>query len=467
MSVDNPQDALTDNLPPDPTGSAPRVAMRIEQLAQRVVDLQETLEHRERQIDAMSRTSNALFSHSSVDDMIRETLHLAIEVLDAEAGSLLLHNPANETLVFRQVIGPAAATLTGFVMPVTQGIAGSVFRTGKPDLTQKVHERPDFNATVDEATGFHTESMMTVPVKRAEAAPIGVMQVLNSQRVFDGRDLEVLEVLCAQAASAIENARLAQEARKAVMVSVIGDISHDIKNMLTPIQSGVLTLRPFLDDLFVDLDEICSKCPQADETARKIGEAADAVRHDYGWILENALDAAERVQTRTREIADAVKGELSTPIFEEADLNITAADVARSLRPVAANAQIAIPLELDLKLPLAQFDRKQMYNALYNLVNNAIPETPPGGSVTIRTRALEPDSDTLVVEVQDTGGGIPEHVRKLLFTDDAISTKPGGTGLGTRIVAGVVRRHRGTITVESKEGEGSKFSIRLPLHQPD
>jgi two-component system sensor histidine kinase AtoS len=117
-----------------------------------------------------------------------------------------------------------------------------------------------------------------------------------------------------------------------------------------------------------------------------------------------------------------------------------------------------------------EFDRKQLYNALYNLVNNAIPETPSGGQVILRTRALPQDNENsyepmVLIQVQDMGCGIPEHVRARLFTDQAISTKEGGTGLGTRIVHGIVQRHGGTITVESREGEGSTFSIRLPLRQ--
>src|SRR5205085_3444353 len=67
--------------------------------------------------------------------------------------------------------------------------------------------------------------------------------------------------------------------------------------------------------------------------------------------------------------------------------------------------------------------------------------------------------------VEDTGRGIPEPVRSRLFTSQVVSTKPGGTGLGTRIVAGVVRRHGGTIQVWSEEGCGTRFSVRLPLHQ--
>jgi len=430
----------------------------------RVAELEAALDHRERQIRAMQQTSEALLSHSTVDAMVRETLTLAIEVLNADAGSLLLHNPVTDTLVFRYVIGPASETLTGYTMPAAQGIAGRVFKGGQPDITQKVAERKDFNREVDEKTGYHTESMMTVPVKRAEGDPIGVMQILNASDPFDSRDLEVLQVLSAQASAAIENARLVQEARKAEIVNVIGDISHDIKNMLTPIQSGVWTLEPMLDEMFMALDKIHEQCPKTDPWGDKIREAADIVREDYGWILKAALDSAEKVQVRTKEIADAVKGESAAPLFELSDINETVDDVARSLRLVAHDRRLDLIVETDPNLPHAEFDRKQMYNALYNLVNNAIPETPEGGSITLRTRLA--DKTALIVEVQDTGKGIPEHVRTRLFTDDAVSTKPGGTGLGTRIVGGVVRRHHGTINVSSELGKGSTFSIRLPLrHQ--
>jgi signal transduction histidine kinase len=305
-----------------------------------------------------------------------------------------------------------------------------------------------------------------VPVKRAEGSPIGVMQILNSSKAFDIRDCEVLQVMAAQASAAIENARLVQEARKAEIVNVIGDISHDIKNMLTPIQSGVWTLEPMLDEMFEALDAIHAKCPETDAWGTKIKEAADVVREDYGWILGAALDAAEKVQVRTKEIADAVKGESAAPFFERANLNDTAEEVVRGLRLVAHDRRLELIADFDPQLPLIEFDRKQMYNALYNLVNNAIPETPAGGRITVRTCAPQQGESTLRVEIQDTGKGIPEHVRVRLFTDEAVSTKPGGTGLGTRIVGGVIRRHNGTIAVHSEEGRGTTFVIRLPLtHQ--
>ena len=283
----------------------PHLAGRVElscpnALGQRVRELEISLEHRERQIDAMRRAGDTLFTTRNLDELVRDTLEIAIEVLDADAGSLLLFNESDDTLVFRYVVGGAASTLIGFAMPSTRGIAGRVFHSGQPDLTQKVADQKDFNRTVDEKTGYQTESMMTVPVRRVDSRPIGVMQILNARELFDERDLEVLEVLSAVAAAAFDNARLAAEARKAAIVNLIGDISHDIKNMLTPIQSGVWTLEPMLDDLFAALEGIRSNCPENEKWSLEVEAAAAQVRHDYKWILAGALDAADKVQARTK-----------------------------------------------------------------------------------------------------------------------------------------------------------------------
>ncbi|MES2463107.1 MAG: GAF domain-containing sensor histidine kinase, partial [Armatimonadota bacterium] len=358
-----------------------------------------TLAHRERQIEAIRRTSDALFSQ------------IALEVLRADAGTVYLHDPSDDTLVFRYVIGGAGAQLIGKRTPITQGVSGTVFRTGKPVRTDNVQARTDHNEDIAKQTGYQTQSMMTVPVKRSAGNPIGVMQVLNAHVPFTDRDLEVLEVLCAQAATGIEHAQLAEEAKKAQIVNVLGDISHDIKNMLTPIISGGLTLEPMLQRLFEEMDELRSRCGKDNALSDEIGRVADSVRHDYGWILASTINAAEQVQGRTKEIADAIKGELSPPFFEVSDLNDTCREVVRPLRTVAERGGVRLLLELDETMPSTEYDRHQMYNALYNLVNNALPETPEGGSVTLRTRGPAQGEDEVTIEVQDTGRGIPEHVR--------------------------------------------------------
>ena len=427
------------------------------------IALRETLKHRELQIAAMSRLSAAVFSHRSVEALIRETLTIAIETVGAGAGSLQMHEPVRDQLVFRYVIGEGAEKLIGFAMSASQGVSGRVFRSGKPDIMSDVQNRPDFNRAVDEQSGTVTQSMATVPIKRAGATPIGVMQILNFADTYDHYDLEVLEVIAAQAAIAIENARLEQQSRKAAMVNLIGDISHDIKNMLTPIQTGVWTLDPMLGEMFERLDAACAHLNAIDQS--KIRAAMAMAREDYGWILQNALDAAERVQIRTKEIADAVKGVSTPPRFVEANFNEVVEEVVLALRLVAYDAQVELVPDLDGSLPAVEFDHKLIYNALYNLANNAIPETPEGGHVTIRTRALGAPERNFLVEVVDTGRGMPAEVRDRLFTDEAISSKPGGTGLGTRIVADVVKRHHGHIAVQSEPGMGTIFTLLLPLRQ--
>ncbi len=425
--------------------------------------LRAQLEHRQRQIEAMSRASSALFAQRSLENLIKETLSIALELMGASAGSLQLHDSARDELVFRVVVGPAADRLQGFSMPAGQGIAGRVFRSGMSDLTCDTQSSHEFNPSVDEHTGQTTQSLMTVPIKRPGSSPIGVMQVLNFSGGSDARDLEVLEIIAAQAALALENGRLEQNARKAAMVNLIGDISHDIKNMLTPIQTGVWTLDPILRQTWKALDKECAAMPP--EWAHRVDEATKMAREEYEWILQNALDAAERVQIRTKEIADAVKGVSSPPRFVAGDFNEVCAEVIGALRLVAHDGQVELVADLDDSLPFVEFDRKQIYNALYNLVNNALAETPEDGTISIRTRHLGPRESNFSVEIADTGRGMPAHVRERLFTDEAVSTKPGGTGLGTRIVADVVRRHRGHIAVQSEPGQGSTFTILLPLRQ--
>ena len=126
----------------------------------------------------------------------------------------------------------------------------------------------------------------------------------------------------------------------------------------------------------------------------------------------------------------------------------------------------SITADLDPDLPQSQFDLQQIHNAIYNLVNNSVAATPRGGTVTIRTRKSQSGDRQILLEVSDTGCGMPQHVRQHVFTDETISTKPGGTGLGTKIVGGIVQRHSGRLSVASEEGEGTTVSVYLPMKQP-
>jgi signal transduction histidine kinase len=100
--------------------------------------------------------------------------------------------------------------------------------------------------------------------------------------------------------------------------------------------------------------------------------------------------------------------------------------------------------------------------ALFNLVQNALEAMPQGGTLTLQGRRRR---TTVELDVGDTGGGIPPDQQARIF-EPLHTTKAGGTGLGLYIVQEVVAAHGGQVTVQSVAGQGSTFTITLPLPEP-
>jgi signal transduction histidine kinase len=172
-----------------------------------------------------------------------------------------------------------------------------------------------------------------------------------------------------------------------------------------------------------------------------------------------------RIQDLVKEMADCVKGLSTPPQFASCQVATVVQQVFDTLRLVAEEKGVSFHGEGLEDLPAILADERRLYIALYNLVNNAIPEVPPGGSITVLGRR-EPRAAAVRLSVSDTGRGMPPEVRESLFTSRTISRKVGGTGLGTKIVKDVVEAHGGRIAVESQEGVGTTFHLRLPIHPP-
>jgi signal transduction histidine kinase len=245
-------------------------------------------------------------------------------------------------------------------------------------------------------------------------------------------------------AKALEMKNLGREVGR-----LLGDINHEIKNLMTPVVCGAWILESEMDKFF-------EKLPEMEATK------AEASHKVCAEVIEMLRDTARRIQDRTKEIADYVKGLSVPPQFVPCRVATVVESVLKTLHLLAEERGIALRQEGLDTLPSILADDRHLYKAFYNLVNNAIAEVPAGGSITIRGDA-ESERDTILLSVADTGRGMPEEVRKSLFTTRTISRKPGGTGLGTRIVKDVVEAHGGRITGESQEGVGTTFFIRLPL----
>jgi len=401
------------------------------------------------QLEAVQRISQVLFQSLDLDQLVETTLRIALDEVGAEAGSILLADQETEQLVFRYSLGEKPVP-RGTAIPWDKGISGGVFQSGEPRITTQVEQNSSHYRQIDQNTGFVTHDMITVPLRRWRGNPIGVLNILNKR---DGQlnehDLGLLTVISAFAALAIQQATQFEDAKKAEVVMLLGNIGHDLKNLLTPVQAGIDVIHAEVNDLFngMSSDELTRKKPSKD------------ICDEAGEMVQNGI---RRLHERVKEIADCVKGVSSAPNFAVCRIAMVIRDVFQTLHVLAKERQIALRTDGLDTLPEFLADERRLYNAFYNLINNAIPETPAGGSITIRG-SLDQKTGEIAVAVADTGRGMSSEVRSRLLSARAVSTKKGGTGLGTKIVKDAVSAHKGRIWVESEPGAGTTFHIRFPL----
>ena len=185
---------------------------------------------------------------------------------------------------------------------------------------------------------------------------------------------------------------------------------------------------------------------------------------------EVALDYLSKMESELTRSARLVRNLLdfarqSEPALRQVNSNEV---INRAFTLVAHQAElqnIQAIKELDPSLPKFMADFDQLQQVCTNLILNAVQAMPDGGRLTLRTSA---DDNQVKIEIQDTGCGIsPENIRKLFTPFFTTKEKGKGIGLGLAIAYGIIQCHRGSIEVQSKEGEGTTFTIYLPLHHEE
>ena len=152
--------------------------------------------------------------------------------------------------------------------------------------------------------------------------------------------------------------------------------------------------------------------------------------------------------------------------YEKLDFTKLCTGAVHALQPAAEKARLTLHMDVARSVTL-HGDESKLGQVVYNLIDNAIKYTPEGGAVTVTMKA---DSRNAVFSVKDTGIGIPPEDAKHIFdrfyrVDKARSRATGGTGLGLSIVRQMVQLHRGQVTVDSTPGQGSTFTVTLPLRK--
>lgn len=182
------------------------------------------------------KVSSLINSSLELDQVLENIMTISRSILKAESCSLMLVDEKTMELVFEVAQGPVAHKLTGEVrLKKGQGIAGYVFETGNSVLIEDAYSDPRFNQAFDRMTGYHTKTMLCVPLKVKDRV-IGVSQVINRTdgSCFTGNDEEDLGILCINAAIAVENARLHREILRKKQIERDLEFASNIQQSFLP-----------------------------------------------------------------------------------------------------------------------------------------------------------------------------------------------------------------------------------------
>jgi signal transduction histidine kinase len=188
--------------------------------------------------------------------------------------------------------------------------------------------------------------------------------------------------------------------------------------------------------------------------------------------LEAARKGWEVLQRGNRKIASLVENMLSYSRkmelrFEKHNLNSLLFDILHQIDDSAVERGVAIIPETHRDIPLVEMDYDRIYDALLNLITNAIDAIPadrPGGLVQVKTR-LSDDGKYVEVVIQDNGAGIPPENQSKIFNLFFSTKGDRGSGIGLSVTRKVIEEHEGRILLESAVGKGTTFTVQIPVHR--
>ena len=259
----------------------------------------------------------------------------------------------------------------------------------------------------------------------------------SESRSFSAEDSDITVSLGMEFASAIKSIKLLEENIRMERLAAIGQTSsmvvHELKNILQ----------------LARLSEEMLQMGLRDNNAKFIAMGQKKIQHALkemdGFIWEMlSLGRDQKLETKPFTLK-----ELFTELED---------DLATKTKASSA----ILKWELPDDFPEVNADRRAIFRALLNLTKNAY-EARRGDAISVTYKVEKLDADYYRIIVEDTGQGMNEETRARLFQAFYTTKGEGGTGLGLMIVGNTVRLHRGTIEVQSEEGKGTRFLIKLPF----
>lgn len=368
--------------------------------------------------------SYAEFSTSHFDEVISYQRRLSLTRRLLEGGIIVL---AINLFLYLKVHHPVRALLRG-VDAVTQGNMTTAVRVRGEDEIGKLAAR--FNMMVE----------------RIHAATEENRRLYDAlQRAHDNLQIRVDEATTElwqknrELARTIELLSTAQrEVARAQRLSVIGQlaatVAHKIGTPLTALSGHI---------------QLMAEDPQLSTEARRRLATVEAQIERTSRIIQDLLIYAR-------------KPELS---FAPVDVNACLEECLTLLRPEMEKRKVVLLTNLSAGPATVQADQQQLQEVFCNLIENAMDAMPEGGTLSVKSAGGngDPIGPHFVVDITDSGHGIPDEFKDQIFQPFFTTKKAGrGTGLGLAIALETVRAHAGQITVESQPGKGATFTVMLP-----
>jgi two-component system, OmpR family, sensor histidine kinase KdpD len=290
------------------------------------------------------------------------------------------------------------------------------------------------------------QAVLFLPIARAERV-IGVLEVSGRPGggEFDAADEQLLMSFANQAAIALEQARLAEDASRATLLAqsdelksaLLASVSHDLRTPLATIKAATTSLL----DPAIDWSK-----EESEDLLRAIDEETDRL----SLVVGNLLDLSR------------IEGGVLQPDKAWYDVAELIQDVCNRFAARAAVTDHHISATVEPDLPLLELDYVEIAQVLMNLGDNALKYTPPGSIIELSARRVD---GKILFEVADNGSGIPsQHLPQLFdrFYRVENANRSPGAGIGLSIAKGLVEAHGGHISVTSNRGQGTTFHFTLP-----
>jgi signal transduction histidine kinase len=412
------------------------------------------------QLTVLTRLMGLVASNLDFAEVKARAVASATELMECEAASLLLLNNEGNELYFDVALGEKGEAVRQIRLSTEEGIAGWVVQKDEALLVNDVAADPRHSPRVDAEVHFRTCEILAVPL-RASGKVLGCLQALNtlSKKGFHASDLMVFQALADQVAVAVENATLYAEllcTKRKVERQQEALIQAEKLSAMGQLSAGVAQeIRSPLSAISGYAQLIKRRRPD-EKILKPIKVIEDAASH-INRIVNGLLDFASKKEPNYQSVLVEEVLERTLSMAQEA---------------LVRDKNVVVDRDFQADLPPVTADPRQLQQVFLNLLLNAAEAMPRGGTVRIRTfgepPAGEENTDRIgrvVILFQDQGQGISEDDRGRVFQPFFTTSREGGTGLGLSICRSIVQQHRGAITFESDEGQGTTFRVHLPVER--